>query len=238
MVHRYSILVLIIGALLCVPAQADLTDGFEILVEWSGGSWSSANHASSLVLSENGDGSYDLSFYANVPGQWTSFMTGTIDPDPYITTVGSFTNASGAEDTFNLVLNLPTVSLAAPTITSGSFSGTVLDNDGTGASFAAPIAGSSYKALIDGVTHKTMADDGTFGPITTGAWETKPFGAHDFSGLAGPALNSSIEIQNEFRLSGNDSATIVSSFVVTPEPATFALLGCGLVFLRRPRRRS
>lgn len=237
MLHRSSILILIIAALVCAPAQADVTTGFEVLVEWSGGSWSSSDHSGSLMLTENGDGSYDVSFFGNVPGQWTALWFGTIDPDPYITGVASFTNGGSFEGTFNLILNLPTVSLAAPTNTSGSFSGSLLDNDGTGATLMAPTAGSAYTAIIDGITHKTMADDGSFGPITAGGWQTQAFGPMDFA-KPGPALNSYMELRNAFRLSAHDSATIVSSFVVTPEPATIALLGCGLMLLRRPRRRA
>jgi hypothetical protein len=181
------------------------------------------------------DGTYNIQFYGYVPGQWSALGSWTVDPDPFIAGLFAFTNQTANTSTFQIVVDLPGVYLAGPTYMSGSIAGTVLDRNGNGATLAAPAGGAIYSAQIDGVTQHTLVNSPSF--ASAGPYEANAFGPESFSHVVGPAVTQSLAIIHNFSLTGGDSTTMSSTFLVTPEPATI-LLSFLVVGSLLPHRRT
>ncbi len=163
------------------------------------------------------------------------------DPDPFLAGAFAVTNMSGVKQDFSVSFVLPTIPLAAPTLTGGSssFSVTV---DGDGGSVQSVPGTPIYQSLIDGVPHVGLFTDpfdtGFIAPSTTSpTFGPEVFGAPVFPPtFPGPAVVGSIGIHFEFSLTPGDSVGITGGFNVVPEPATagMVILG-GLALLRRRR---
>jgi hypothetical protein len=185
----------------------------------------------------NPDGTYSVKFYGYVPGQWSALWNLTIDPDPFVQGLFVFTNQSQSFGSFVITADCPGVSLPGPTDMSGSIAGTLLDRDGDGATVSAPAEGALYTALIDGDPARTLLDDPF--TVSAGQYEANAFGPASFSHEVGPAVTQALYLRHAFLLTGNDSISVSSSFVVTPEPTGLCLIGMILVpFLLRGRLRS
>ena len=166
-----------------------------------------------------------------------------IDSDPVVTGTVGITNAQPFSQQFTFVFTLPVASMPTST-TGGRVSGTLTDQGGGGASVTTAGPGTSfYNALIDGAPYgggvPSLYDD--FTQFTANNNSTVipqlQFGT-PIPSFPGPAVTTSIGIQLDFVLTGNDHVSFTSNHVVVPEPATAALLGLGLVFLARKRRVS
>ncbi len=224
-----------------VPARGDSVLDMEVLVQWSRGAWSSSDHPGSVKVTPNGDGTYGIRFYGYVPGEWAAMWNLTMNqavarsPNLFVYGLFVFTNPSSTTNSFSVAAFLPGVNLAAPTEMSGSISGTILDRNGDGAAVSAPGGGSVYTAMIDGVPQKTLLD----APFSSsaGANAVNAFGPASFTNELGPQVTQSLAIMHDFTLTGSDSLTVSSSFLVTPEPAAALLVAVGLVALLGKRRR-
>lgn len=157
-----------------------------------------------------------------------------LDPDPAVSGITAVTNLSGSTQQFTLIFTLPTT-VAPSSLMGGSLQGGATDQDGDGVTLAAPTGSALYTASIDGATQQTLyADPNSFSAgsflsanVPNLAWGTP------IPSAPGPAVNTNIRIQLDFTLSGNDSASFTSNFVVVPipEPATALMFALGLVGL-------
>ena len=164
-----------------------------------------------------------------------------IDKDPTVTGTTGVTNLFSSTQQITLLFTLPIVAIPGPTLSGGSFRGTVTDNNGDGATIAAPTGSALYTAQIDGVnTQSLYPNPSSFsagGAFLTANIPATSFGSPIPSFPTGPALVS-IGIVLDFTLTGNDSASFTSNHVVVPvpEPQTGALFAMGLALLALRRR--
>ena len=184
-------------------------------------------------------------------GRWHIEWDIVVNPDPFIDASLIVRNNLPIDQEFTFNIELPiTPSLSGGTLIGGSFSGTLTEGGGNGATMRALDAQTPfYAALIDGNVVQTLFDNPD--AITAQSFETVTFGPESFGNfpqpipsLAGPdAANSTIGINLNFIVSANDSVTLTGTFVVepVPEPSTVvlcisALIGL-LAFGRRRRSR-
>jgi hypothetical protein len=177
-------------------------------------------------------------------GRWLIEWEIDADPDPFLNAVFTLHNLLPTAQNFTLDANL---SISPPIIggslTGGSFSGTLVDAGGGGAevrTFLGASAPPMYISRIDGADWQPLM----IAPqsFTAAPYGTTGFGPDEFGvpipSLAGPDVYSTIEIETNARVSGNDVAVFVATFVVVPEPASAGLLvlGAAALLLRRKRR--
>lgn len=163
----------------------------------------------------------------------------SLDSDPVVSGITAVTNQNASTQQFTLLFTLPTT-IATSTLMGGSIQGGATDNDGDGVTLSAPTGSAFYSAIIDGAVQQTLyADPASFSAgaflsanVPNAAWGTP------IPSAPGPAVNSFIRIQLDFDLTGDDSASFTSNFVVVPEPATALLLGAGLCALALRRRHA
>jgi hypothetical protein len=178
-------------------------------------------------------------------GQYGMNMTWDMnfDSDPVITGITSITNLSSSSQQFTLIFTLPTT-VSPSSLMGGSLQGGVTDNNGggTGATITAPTGSALYTAIIDGVIQQTLHAD-PFSYTESNNFQSSNFASANWGtpipSAPGPAVASYIRIQLDFILTGNDSASMTSNFVVVPvpepAPATMMLFGLGALVLRRRR---
>jgi hypothetical protein len=164
-----------------------------------------------------------------------------LDSDPVVTGTTAVTNLFNVTQQITLLFTLPIAPAITPgTLTSGSYRGTVTDNDGNGATVGTVPGSSLYAALIDGVIHQTLynhSSSTSAGSFLSATISNLSFGLPGQTQLAPQAL-ASIGIRLDFTLTSLDSASFTSNHVVLPipEPATVGFLGLGLALMARKRR--
>ncbi len=165
---------------------------------------------------------------------WDFSWNMTADADPFIDGIFSFTNLTGATQTFNVSLNLPVSPAFSPGLKSGDLSFSFSDSNLSG---AASVSNIGWTGLIDGLPAMTLFASSAnctgsgcsfgIGPITDGP-------------LLHPAgVASTLGILLNFDLSAGDTATFDTRFEVTvvPVPAAFWLFGSALGMLGWMRRK-
>ncbi|MFG0273623.1 MAG: hypothetical protein ACF8QF_01055 [Phycisphaerales bacterium] len=169
---------------------------------------------------------------------WSCDWDLLIDEDPFVNANFAFTNNTGSDNNFQVIVGANVQPVSPSSVMQGSISGTLGSGvPGTNTATLAAASGDSlYTALVDGVGVQTLLND----PFSVSTAFTTAFGAADFgipSPIAGPAVVNSIGIRHSFFLTAGDSATFSSAFVVNvPTPGTVALMGlAGIVSLRRRR---
>lgn len=169
---------------------------------------------------------------------WNLFL----DEDPVISAVTAFTNLSSSTQQITLVFTMPIApAILGGTLIGGSIQGGATDNTGNGVTLSA--AGLAlYTAIIDGNDEESLYS-GTHS-WTAGSFLSVNVPAASFGtpipNQPAPAALSSIGIRLDFSLTGNDSASITSNFVVMPAvpvPAAAWLFGSALGMLVWVRRR-
>ena len=164
-----------------------------------------------------------------------------LNPDPIVTGTTSVTNNSSSAQQFTLIFTLP-ATVSPSSLMGGSLQGGVTDNNGNGATITAPTGSALYAAIIDGVLQQSLHAD-PFSYTEPNAFQSSNFASANWGtpipSAPGPAVASYIRIQLDFILTGNDSASMTSNFVVLPvpepAPATMMLFGLGALALRRRR---
>jgi len=178
-------------------------------------------------------------------GRWSLEWEIEADPDPFLHATFTITNLLPSAQDYTLNTTLPiTDPITVGSLTGGSFSGTLMDAGGGGATLEPTSGGSPppmYMAIIDSIDYQALPPvPQTF---TADPYGTTGFGPFQFGtpipSQAGPNVLTDIAIDANVRLSGNDVAVLVATFVVepVPEPATLAFLGVGTVATLAVRRR-
>ena len=169
-------------------------------------------------------------------------ITGEFDPS--VSQAFGFTNL-GAPAVFTIVTSSPVAPILGASLMGGSTGGSTTDAnfDGLGGvSTSAPDP--FFTGLIDGVAAAGAAlhpDPFSTAPYpAAGGTVNIPSTSFGLPGptVPGPAVTTSIGIQNKFSLSGGDSIASTNAFIVEviPEPSTALLLGVGLAALAARRR--
>lgn len=175
------------------------------------------------------------------PGRWEATWEVEGDPDPFLNLTFSVQNLMPIAQNFTATITLPIFpALTNGTFTGGSVSGTILDLNGNGGVLTHHTSGDPiYQSQLDGVDWQSLLNAPQSIPVA--AFGTSAFGPVFFGGpplpnLPGPlALNASMTIELNFRLSPGDFAAIVATLVVeeneaiVPEPTTLALVGFSLL---------
>jgi hypothetical protein len=173
--------------------------------------------------------------------EW-SWMSITLERDPFISFVGGFQNISGMAQDFILSTSTP----IAPALLTSLIGGSTLlglgdscypqpscSPDGLGGLFNDSSANPAYTGTIDGAAALNMLTSPSLNLVPLFAGDTTQSVSQSLGlpgpTIPGPAVNSTIGITHRFNLSDGDQMTFNSSFwVVVPEPGTFALLAAGL----------
>jgi hypothetical protein len=156
------------------------------------------------------------------------------DADPYVTGGFSALNPTGVTQTYTFIFFSPVAPAITPTsLYGGSMSGSLTANGTVPATVATVAPDPLYWGIIDGVnvlpiyadpmswSVNTQYASGTIAAVNVPT--TNPYGP----------VNNSIAMQFKFTLTPGDIATMNGIFEVIPEPATLALLGMGLLFLKK-----
>lgn len=169
---------------------------------------------------------------------WSCDWDLLIDEDPFVNANFAFTNTTGSDNNFQVIVGANVQPVQPSSIMQGSISGSLgSGNPGVNTATLAAVGGDSiYTALVDGAAVQTLLDD----PFSVSTAFTTTFGTADFgipTAIPGPAVNSTIGIRHSFFLTDGDSATFSSAFVVNvPTPGAVALFGlAGVIGLRRGR---
>lgn len=225
----------------CIPtAQADESNVFTsatMSVSWNTGQWSTTWHGSGTGGTTHSpeDGSQNLGGGALLL-EWTDVF---FDADPVIAGNFAVTNNTAVTQTFVLNISMPTFFPAATTTIFGGSGITINDSNINGSATMGTVPGvSMYRAKVDGVVVHTLFDS----PYSLSSGFPSPILASDsqnYAFLAGPngGVLVDIGIDHTFTLSPGDRATINSTFVIIPEPATMGLLVLGGLFILRRKSR-
>jgi hypothetical protein len=205
-------------------------------------------HASSSL----GDGTYTVPFipgnYNPDTGVYTWSQDGEVDildGDMVIATISQlstflmvdpvinvgFVMTAGAANT-TMSISSATLSFAAIPNATAQASAQIgaTDTDGNGASITGGFAG--------GLGYQARTNLGTFATVVP-SFNVGMFGSDNRNGNAGPGLAggavSSMDSEFSFTVSANDAASGTSVFVVTPEPASLALVALGSLLAVRRR---
>lgn len=142
-----------------------------------------------------------------------------LNPDPVVSITLLVTNPVLLTQLFTVIVVLPTVGSSPSSLIGGTVVGVLLDGNGDGATFAAPLGDSAYHAVLDGVVVETMLD----APYSTtaGPWLPATIGPQSFGGPVipsqpGPAFNSSLGVELHFTLTPGDSVALTGTFALLP----------------------
>jgi len=206
--------------------------------------------ANSMNTVENADGSITFMNGAmSMGGMWDwDWDNITLKPDPIVSFVGGFANASAMSQDFVLTITTPVSPQVLPSsLVGGSTSMTYGDanGDGLGGLTNSTLGGPGYRGTIDGgpaldlLVSFSLAP-GFPGDTTQVAAQALGLGGASGPPLPGPAALTSIGIEHRFNLSGNDQVTFNSFFSVVPipEPGTGVLVAIGLCAMTISRRRG
>jgi hypothetical protein len=174
-------------------------------------------------------------------GMWSCNWDLTTSADPFVSAHYSMTNTTAFPQTYT-VTAVQTVSPALlSTFIGGSTGGSVTDANFNGLGGLGTVAPTAfYQAYLDATMVLALYPH---------PYSTTPFLFQGdtvnipnvSAGLPGPSIASGpvlsqISIQHKFTLSAGDSVALTSFFVVTPEPATLAMLAFGSLMIMRKRR--
>lgn len=238
------------GLSLASTAMAGTTqfDGWNFSIAMGQGDavWSALDHPETWNIRQIGGGTGDAPAMYRVTGNAVianNFSVSwelDLDPDPFVSAFFTVQNLTGNLQPFTITTSLPTISLGAPTTMFGSTTGTVGDGDfvqdqfGNGATVRTLAGSPYYEALVDGIGVRQLYPDFQQNAAPLGIVNSIP--AVNFSGIAGPALISSIGIRNRFELTPGDNASFTSTFNIIPTPGAVGLLGVAGLAMGRRRR--
>jgi len=181
--------------------------------------------------------------------QWTGAMTRlnlgwdlswdlTIDNDPSVSGVASFTNTMPGTANFTLnISSTSTVAIGSPLV-NGASSITVLDTAADGATMSALTGGSIYDAVIGATSIQSLFSD-PFSLVAPASQTNATFqNWGPFTSGTGIGIGQSFGINHFFSLTSGDQATINSSFFINiPTPGGAVVLSViGLSIVSRRRR--
>jgi len=176
-----------------------------------------------------------------VQSRFSLEWTVVADPDPFLHVVYTITNLSEDTEDFTLTSTLPIApEITGSSLTGGTVSVTLIEAGGDTAELSSADGQPIYQATIDGTPFQSLMNAPQSHTASTYGVTVVPleeFGSPSPS-LVGPPVLSTIGIELNIRLSPGDTASVVATLLVTPEPGTMILLAMGgMTFLARRRRR-
>ncbi len=224
---------------LILPLHAALGQGLSIKVETEGAPqpWLTSPNG---VLGPGGAYHYQGS-WTNAQGLWQCDWDITAKADPWVSANITFLNSTANPQIYTVTITQPIMPPITPTtLIGGSMGGSVTDANFSGTGILSTVSPTPlYQAFLDNTPVLPIYPHPTSYTFAF-AGQTVSIPAVNV-GLPGPSIPSgpvlsTISIQHRFLLSAGDSMALTSFFVVTPEPATLALLALGGLTVMRRRR--
>lgn len=194
-----------------------------------------------IVLSPAGTGEgpmYNYSgTYIDILGAYRVTWSINANPDPLISSNLVIENLTGSEQTFGLMVTLPTTQALGPQLMGGS-AAVGLTTNADGGSITSLLGTPIWAAMIDGTNVADLFPD-EYEQAHTGTGSSSAssqFGL-PIPSMAAPPVNASIGVDINLALTSLDQASITSVFVVTPAPGGLAVFGLALCGTRRRRRK-
>lgn len=217
-----------------ISEPRDAAAAWDLVIRWGDSAWSAQSQPQSWTVTRSPGEVFRISG-SWASADWECSWDLELDPDPFVFSDISIRNLTGATQDFSIEVLLAAVPVGAPSVMTGSVSGSVGDFTGNGAELRDFGGAPLYEALVDGATVRSLYE----GPqaFLAGAGLTSSVPTRSFVAEAGPGVLAEIGIRNAFTLTAGDNAQLTSTFLIVPTPGAGSLLMAAVAVSARRKRR-